>query len=42
MSDSTATPLLADKIFVPACFSHQEVDDPEDEFFMLVDICITT
>jgi len=38
MSGSTATPLLGDKIFVPACFSHQEVDDPEDEYFMLIDI----
>ena len=38
MPGSTATPLLGDKIFVPACFSHKEVDDLEDEYFMLTDI----
>jgi len=26
------------KIFVPGRFSHKEVDDPKDEYFMLVDI----
>jgi len=38
MSCLTDTPILGDKIFVPGRFSHKEVDDPEDEYFMLVDI----
>jgi len=38
MSYLTDTPLLGNKIFVPGRFSHKEVDDPEDEYFILVDI----
>jgi len=38
MSSFRGTPLIGNKIFVPGHYSHKEVEDPEDEYFMLVDI----
>jgi len=38
MSGFVAVPLIGNKIFVPGRFSHKKVDDPEDEYFKLVDI----
>jgi len=38
MSGCVAMPRLGNKIFVPGKFSHKEEDDPEDEYYMLVDI----
>jgi hypothetical protein len=34
----TYTPVIGNKIFVPGSFSHKEVDVPEDEYFVLLDI----
>jgi len=31
-------PVVGNKIFIPASYSHKEVDEPEDEYYMLVDI----
>jgi len=38
MSGLAAMPLIGNKIFVPKCFSHKEVDDADDEYFILMDI----
>jgi len=37
MSCFAGMPVVGNKIFVPASYSHKEVD-PEDEYFVLVDI----
>jgi len=37
MSGFGGMPVLGNKIFVPASYSHKEVD-PEDDYYVLVDI----